>query len=100
MVMSWQYNALLSGEATAKTMGINVEGLRFATILLASLITAACVSTCGQVGWVGLLIPHICRMALGSDNLVLVPASVTKFLGQVSLFPFIEKIMRKFISHL
>ena len=41
------------------------------------MITAACVSTCGQVGWVGLLIPHICRMALGSDHLVLVPASIS-----------------------
>ena len=43
-LMSWQYNALLSGEATAKTMGIHVDALRFASLLLASMITAVCVS--------------------------------------------------------
>lgn len=43
MLMSWKFNVLLSGEGTAKTMGINVEGLRFVSMLVASVITAACV---------------------------------------------------------
>ena len=43
MLMAWKYNALLSGEATAKTMGVNVASLRFVTLLLSSVITAACV---------------------------------------------------------
>ena len=51
--------------------------LRFLTALASTMITAACVSMCGQVGWVGLLIPHICRMAFGNDNLILVPASIS-----------------------
>ena len=54
-LMSWKYNALLSGEATAKTMGVHVTGLRFASLLLASLITAACVSFLGVIGFVGVI---------------------------------------------
>ena len=41
------------------------------------MITASCVSMCGQVGWVGLLIPHICRMRFGSNHVSLLPASIS-----------------------
>ena len=75
MVMSWKYNALLSGEATAKTMGIHVEGLRFATLLLASIITAVCVSFLGVIGFVGIICPHVTKKLLGQDHRVTIPAS-------------------------
>lgn len=74
-LMSWKYNALLSGAATAKTMGVNVEGLRFATLLLASLITAVCVSFLGVIGFVGVICPHITKKILGQDHRVTIPAS-------------------------
>lgn len=57
MLMSWKFNVLLSGEGTAKTMGINVEGLRFVSMLVASVITAACVSFLGVIGFVGIICP-------------------------------------------
>lgn len=75
MVMSWKYNALLSGEATAKTMGIHVEALRFATLLLASIITAVCVSFLGVIGFVGIICPHVTKKLLGQDHRVTIPAS-------------------------
>ena len=75
LVMSWQYNALLSGEATAKTMGIHVEGLRFASLLLASVITAACVSFLGIIGFVGIICPHVTKKLLGQDHRVTIPVS-------------------------
>ena len=75
MLMSWKYNALLSGEATAKTMGIRVEGLRFATLLLASVITAACVSFLGVIGFVGVICPHVTKKLLGQDHRVTIPVS-------------------------
>ena len=56
MLMSWRYNAMLSGDATARTMGINVNALRFASLLLASMITAVCVS---YLGIIGLSLIHI-----------------------------------------
>ena len=74
-VMSWRYNALLSGEATARTMGIHVEGLRFASLLLASLITAVCVSFLGVIGFVGIICPHVTKKLLGQDHRVSIPAS-------------------------
>ena len=74
-LMSWQYNACLSGEATARTMGIHVEGLRFASLLLASLITAACVSFLGVIGFVGIICPHVTKKLLGQDHRITVPVS-------------------------
>ena len=75
MVMSWKFNALLSGEATAKTMGVRVEGLRFASLLLASVITAACVSFLGVIGFVGIICPHVTKKLLGQDHRVTIPVS-------------------------
>ena len=74
-LMSWKYNALLSGEATAKTMGVNVAGLRFATLLLSSVITAVCVSFLGIIGFVGIICPHVTKKILGQDHRVTVPVS-------------------------
>lgn len=75
MLMSWKYNALLSGEATAKTMGINVESLRFFSLLLASVITAVCVSFLGVIGFVGIICPHVTKKLLGQDHRVTIPAA-------------------------
>ena len=74
-LMSWKYNALLSGEATAKTMGVNVEGLRFFSLLLASVITAACVSFLGVIGFVGIICPHVTKKLLGQDHRITLPVS-------------------------
>ena len=75
MRMSWKYNALLSGEATAKTMGVHVEGLRFVSLLLASVITAVCVSFLGVIGFVGIICPHVTKKILGQDHRVSIPVS-------------------------
>ena len=73
--MSWKYNALLSGEATAKTMGVHVEGLRCVSLLLASMITAVCVSFLGVIGFVGVICPHVTKKLLGQDHRVTIPVS-------------------------
>ena len=75
MFMSWKYNALLSGEATAKTMGVRVEGLRFVSLLLSSVITAVCVSFLGVIGFVGIICPHVTKKLLGQDHRVTIPVS-------------------------
>ena len=75
-IMSWQYNALLSGEATARTMGINVDLLRFTSMLLASLITAVCVSFLGVIGFVGIICPHVTKKLLGQDHRVTILVTV------------------------
>ena len=76
-LLRWRLNLLPLTEDEARASGVNMKVLRGVTILCATLITASCVSMCGQVGWVGLLIPHICRMKFGSNHLSLLPASVS-----------------------
>ena len=74
-LLSWKYNALLSGDAAAKSMGVNVDSLRFVSLLLASLITAVCVSFLGMIGFVGVICPHITKKLLGQDHRVSIPAA-------------------------
>ena len=82
-LMRWKLNILSLQEDEAKAMGVNLYAMRMVISLAATMITAACVSLCGQVGWVGLLIPHISRMLFGNNNRDVVPASIS--LGAVFL---------------
>lgn len=75
LLMSWQFNAILSGDAAAKSMGVAVDRLRFLSMLLASLITAVCVSFLGIIGFVGIICPHVTKKLLGQDHRVSIPAS-------------------------
>lgn len=75
LLLSWHYNALLSGEATAKSMGVRVDGLRFASLLLSSVITAVCVSFLGVIGFVGIICPHVVKKLLGQDHRLSIPTS-------------------------
>ena len=75
LLMGWKYNALLSGEATAKTMGVRVEALRFWSLLLSSMITAVCVSFLGVIGFVGVICPHVTKKLLGQDHRITLPVS-------------------------
>ena len=74
-IMSWRFNALLSGDAAAKSMGVAVDRLRFQSMLLASMITAVCVSFLGIIGFVGIICPHVTKRLLGQDHRVSIPAS-------------------------
>ncbi len=72
---SWSYNALLSGRAAAESMGVAVSRLRFVSLLLASLITAVCVSYLGIIGFVGIICPHVAKRLLGADHRYALPGS-------------------------
>ncbi len=82
-LMSWKYNALLAGDAAAKSVGVNVERLRFVSLLLASVITAVCVSFLGVIGFVGIICPHIAKRILGQQHSFTLPA--TALLGSLLL---------------
>jgi len=73
----WKMNLLPLSDDEARSFGTNIRLLKGITIICATGITASCVSMCGQVGWVGLLIPHMCRMKFGSNHLSLLPASIS-----------------------
>lgn len=77
LLLRWRMNLLPLSEDEARASGANIGLLRAVTVVCATAMTASAVSMCGQVGWVGLLIPHICRMKWGSNHLILLPASIS-----------------------
>jgi iron complex transport system permease protein len=68
-------NLLVAGEDEAIQLGVDVERVKKLAYVLGSLITAAGVSVCGLIGFVGLMIPHMIRLVFGSDHRLLIPAS-------------------------
>ena len=78
-----QLNLLAHGEATAHLLGVSVPRLRLQVLLLASIATAAAVSVAGAIGFIGLVVPHVCRLVLGNDQRRLLPASM--LLGAAAL---------------
>ncbi|MDR2355161.1 MAG: iron ABC transporter permease [Clostridiales Family XIII bacterium] len=76
LLLRWRINLLTVGEDEAKSMGVDTLRLRVAVILCATMLTAASVAISGMIGWVGLVIPHFCRMLFGHDYSRLMPASM------------------------
>lgn len=74
--LRWKLNLMTLNEDEATSLGVPVKRIRLLVILGSTMITAAVVSMCGLIGWVGLLIPHISRMAFGNNNKAVVPASI------------------------
>lgn len=68
-------NLLARGDLVARTLGVGVRTLRGGIYVLASLLTAISVTTTGSVGFVGLVVPHLVRLAIGNDQRVLLPAA-------------------------
>jgi iron complex transport system permease protein len=68
-------NLITTGEETAMQLGVNVEQVKRRLFVTASLITAVAVSMSGIIGFVGLMIPHMMRMTVGSDHRLLLPAA-------------------------
>ena len=76
-LLRWRLNILSLSEDEAKASGINLPRTRLIFILASTVITASAVSMCGQVGWIGLLIPHCARMLVGSNNRYVIPVSLS-----------------------
>ena len=74
-LMTRTLNALNSGDAYAKSLGINVDRVRIICLLIISLVAAGIVSFTGVIGFIGLVSPHIARIFVGSDNRILIPAA-------------------------
>jgi iron complex transport system permease protein len=75
MFNRWNYNALDSGEETAKGLGVDVEKVRLLGMFVSSLIAAVITSFVGIIGFIGLVAPHIMRRLIGGDHRFLIPAS-------------------------
>ena len=71
-----ELNLLARGADLAQTLGVQVSGLRRGVYVVASLATAAAVTQAGSIGFIGLIVPHLVRLAVGNDQRLLLPASV------------------------
>ncbi|MCS3432175.1 iron ABC transporter permease [Klebsiella sp. BIGb0407] len=76
LLLRWRMNLLSLPDDEAKTMGVNVKQLRLIFIICATLITASAVSVAGIIGWIGLVVPHICRLITGDNYQRLFPISM------------------------
>ncbi|MCW2102106.1 FecCD family ABC transporter permease [Pseudomonas helleri] len=81
--MARPLNALMAGEQTAVTLGLNARNVRLKVFLIASLMTGVLVAISGSIGFVGLMIPHIARRLVGAEHRRLLPVSA--LLGSVFL---------------
>jgi iron complex transport system permease protein len=73
--LRWRLNVLSLGEDEARALGIDVRRDKVLVILLAALATAAATAVTGVISWIGLIVPHLVRMAVGPDNRKVIPLS-------------------------
>lgn len=71
----WDFNALLSGEETAVSLGINVRRLTMVNMILCCLTASVVVSYIGLINFIGLVAPHIVRLVVGNNHVYLIPGS-------------------------
>ena len=83
LLVSWKLNILSLSEDEARSLGVNTKLLRAIAIGASTLMTASAVAVSGQIGWIGLIIPHIARKIVGANTTYSIPASM--FLGAAFL---------------
>lgn len=81
--MSNSMNALLMGESSAVTLGVNVNVVRKITVFLSAALTGVAVAVSGSIGFVGLVVPHVVRSMVGADHRKVIPIST--LLGAIFL---------------
>lgn len=97
MLWAREFNLFMSGEDQARLLGMNVRKFKAIMMVIASVLTSVCVAFAGIIGFVGLIVPHACRMMLGGDHRLIMPASIV--LG-ACLMLFADIIARVVISPL
>lgn len=76
LLVSWKLNILSLSEDEARSLGVNTRLLRSVAIGVSTLMTASAVAVSGQIGWVGLIVPHMARRITGSNATYSLPASM------------------------
>lgn len=76
ITIRWRINILSLGEGEARTLGMDIRRIRGIVVVCATILTASAVCISGTIGWIGLVIPHLCRMMIGPDNRKVIPFSI------------------------
>ncbi len=75
-LLRWRLNLLSLEEEEARSLGVPIKMTRYILIIFTTLCTASAVSITGIIGWVGLLVPHIARLLVGANFILLLPTSL------------------------
>ena len=95
LLLRWRINLLTLGEEEAATLGVNTGRLRLAVVVCATFLTASSVAASGMIGWVGLVIPHLCRKLVGNDCRYLLPTSMVMGAGFLLL---VDNVSRNLLA--
>ncbi len=74
--LSRELNLLMAGDDIALSRGVAVQKTRYLLFFVTSLCVGAIVSLCGPIGFIGMMVPHICRLLIGGDHRWLTPATL------------------------
>lgn len=91
----WDYNALLSGEETAVSLGIHVRRLTLVNVLLCCLCSSVVVSRVGLISFIGLVAPHVVRLVVGNNHVYLIPGAM---MGGAAVLLLSDLVARTVIS--
>ena len=94
-ILARRYDLLALGERNARHLGINVEALRIGSIVLVALLTGVAVAFCGIIAFVGLVVPHVVRMAIGPSHRPLIVAGAV---GGGALLTFADLLARTLVA--
>lgn len=94
-LLARRYDLLALGERNARHLGVNVEALRIGSIVIVALLTGVAVAFCGIIAFVGLVVPHIIRMAIGPSHRALILASTV---GGGVLLVFADLLARTLVN--
>ena len=91
LALRWRLNILSMGDEDAASLGIDPRRMRMVLLVCVALITAGAVAVAGVIGWVGLVVPHLVRMVVGTDNRVVLPASCLLGAGYLVLIDTLSR---------
>lgn len=94
-LLRWKINLLTLGDDEARAMGVHPGRLRLIVVVAATLATAASIAVSGMIGWVGLVMPHLCRKLVGSNFRHLLPASM---LAGAAFLLLVDDISRNLLA--
>ena len=90
---AWKLTALKLGDNKARSLGVNVEGLRRKVLIFVSIVTATAVSFVGTIGFIGLVGPHIARLSVGDDQRFYLPLSALTSAIMLSIASTLSKLV-------
>ena len=85
LLLRWRIDVLALGDEEARALGVEAGRLRRIVVAAATLVTAAVVAISGQIGWVGLIVPHIARILVGPGFARLLPTAMLLGAGYLLL---------------